>query len=414
MYTLHTHCRACGFAKDTNPTGIKANPVTDRLQFGFSLGLQPLANDFCDEKQERRGFAPLDVMVCPQCGLGQLSVVVNPNLLYSHYPYVTSDSETMREHFQTIIHELKQECAFSSILEIGSNDGLFLEHCLKHGASRVVGIDPARNLLQASAARGVMSVCANFEQMMSPEHVVGDVDLIVARHVLCHVDDWTAFFRNLGRVARESTVVAIEVPYVRNMLAASEFDTVYHEHLSYASLQAIRCAAKANNLDLHKVVHYPIHGGSILVLLRVEGSAKPHSDCIQEVESERITMQDWGEFQAASLRKINNLRSFLRKGMKVCGYGASAKSTVWINAVGATRNEISFVTDTTPQKQWKQVPGTNIPVVDPGALLRERPEYAILFAWNYADEIIRKENRWREKGGKFINPHATSDRDFII
>lgn len=410
MYKPHTVCRACGYGKDPNAPGTKSQPATQHLIPVLDLGLQPLANDFRKAGEERQGFAPLQVLYCPRCTLAQLSVVVDPSILYRHYAYVTSPSEMMRKHFETLIADIRAEQAFGHVLEIGSNDGRLLKTFQEEGASYILGVDPAENLAALAEQSGVPTLCALFNKTTAERILTtcAEPDVIVARHVFCHVDDWRSFIRGLELLARPNTLICIEAPYAGNTLKNGEFDQIYHEHLSFLTLKAFDALLAGTSLKLRKVIHYPIHGGSVLLMLRHRCHA---SDSAADAVAEHIGRDQWQALADTAKDQINRLGHTVRaaraQGKRVFGVGASAKSTVWLNACGFTRKDVECVTDNTPQKQLTFSPGTDIPVVDEGAILRELPNYAILFAWNYRDEVLQKFQRARELGVKFIIPVPT-------
>jgi hypothetical protein len=423
VYRLHRHCRACGFGKPEIPTlkestaaGPKASGASGLIPV-LDLGIQPLANDFKTAEADQAGYAPLQVMFCPECTLAQLSVTVDPGVLYHDYPYVTSPSATMKEHFKTllqIIYDEQQEagldCNALSMLEIGSNDGAFLEFSK---ASIVQGIDPARNLVEAANKRGIPTICDVFDNESAVDALTQSpkgYDVIVARHVFCHVDDWRAFIKALEPVSKKETLICIEVPYVADLISAGQFDTIYHEHTSYMSVRAMNALLKNSAFFLSGVKRLTVHGGAILLLLRRNDFVNEPSNCVCQWP-EAITLESWKSFAMQTQAKIKELSSFVRSletnGKRVVGYGASAKSTVWISACNFSRKEIAYITDTTAQKMYKLSPGTNIPIVDEGALTRDLPDYAVCWAWNYFPEIFEKEKIFREKGGKWILPHPT-------
>jgi len=232
MYRIVSHCRAC----DSN----ELIPV-------FDLGIQPLANDFCTAEQDRAGYAPLKVLFCPRCTLAQLSVVVRPEILYSHYSYVTSKSDTMLQHFGMLWSHILEECDPVSVVEIGSNDGGFLEFVKSTGVKNVFGIDPASNLCSIANEKQIPCVPSVFDYnaayhakgQVTSCHGAENVSVIMARHVFCHMDNWREFIQNCEILADRNTVVCIEVPYVMDTLVNSEFDQIYHEHLSFFSLTAL-------------------------------------------------------------------------------------------------------------------------------------------------------------------------------
>lgn len=399
MYTLHTHCRACGYAK-SGAQGIKASN-DERLIEVFDLGVQPLANDFCHSSDERAGCAPLKVLFCPRCSLAQLSVVVRPDILYTKYSYVTSPSQMMHAHFEALLSDIASETDGKAVMEIGSNDGKLLGFLQNNGYS-VLGVDPADNLCDVARHMGVPTHTGFFGEVLSRRLPLSDI--IIARHVFCHVDDWSDFMRAIEKCSHPDTLICIETPYVGDLLKKCEFDTIYHEHLSYLSLKAVDFLLKDSCLRIHKVIRYPIHGGAIMLMLRRKDSEVTSG----KGEMDNFTTEDWADFRMEAEDQIGRLKAtvktLLAQGKRIAGLGASAKSTVWVNACGFTRKEISFIADNTPQKQWTVSPGTDIPISDEGDILRDLPDYVIMWAWNYRDEILEKFSPAREQGVKFIVP----------
>lgn len=408
MYVNHTICRACNYGKDPNAPGIKVTPFNEKLIPVMDLGLQPIANDFKKLDEEHAGAAPLKVMFCPRCSLAQLSVVVKPEILYNNYPYVTSPSIMMQQHFRNLSEDLKteQKGRLGHVLEIGSNDGALLEWLsTRGGVATTTGVDPAENLAVISRTRNVNTYCGLWnEEMANHLKETRTYDTIIARHVFAHVDDWRSFVKALEIVSHEQTLVAVEVAYAKDMFEQKSWDQCYHEHLSYVSLKAIEFLLKDTAFYLHRVIRYPIHGGSIVMLWkRKEDQKDSKRDPL--LESENITQKDWIQLEADATKSCIDLKDGLSQiGKTVCGFGASAKSTVWISYCGLTRKQISFICDGTPQKQNRFSPCSDIPIVDEGALLRELPEHCVIFAWNFAREIIAKNSMYINNGGKFIIP----------
>lgn len=390
MYREIKLCRACG----------AANLFAEVMD----LGTQPLANDFRLPGEACNGYAPLKVLYCQGCSLAQLSVVVDPQILYSGYPYVTSRSNTMLGHFALLWQAINIECRPDRILEIGSNDGFFLDYCLQNGAKDVIGIDPAENLAEIANARGLFTIPGIFNDSNADKanrHFNGP-DVVVARHVFCHIDDWKKFVVNLDVVCRKNTLVVIEVPYVMDTLERVEFDQIYHEHLSYLSINAMNALLDGTPFQLHRITRFPIHGGSVVIMLRRRDAGVTADASVPKfmAEEQNEIGHKWAHFKDKSFFRINKLRDIVNEKCAqglVCGYGASAKSTVWINACGFKRKHINFICDETKQKQGRLSPGTDIPVMSEKAL--HTAEYAVLFAWNFSEEIRRKNADWK---GEFL------------
>ncbi len=414
MYKLHTHCRACGLGRPEIPTlkvSTAAGPAEkeQKLIEVLDLGVMPLANDFVAQGGEHAGYAPLKLMWCPRCTLAQLSVVVDPKVLYKNYPYVTSKSQMMKDHFNKLATDLENECGKKGfVVEIGSNDGTLLEHLDKRGFDKCLGIEPADNLVDMACKRGVNTWCEYFTEETAKDilHDYGrEPDLVIARHVFCHIDDWSTTIKGLDKLCGKDTVIAIEVPYLVDTIKHVEWDQIYHEHLSYLTTEALWWALKETKLSIVKVYQYAIHGGAIVFILR--NLDVPHESWLI---NDCVTLENMKGFAKDALDNVSTLMAYVgdlvAQGKTVVGYGASAKSTQWIQRCCFTRKHLKFITDETPSKQYKCSPGTDIPIVDPGALTRELPDYAILFSWNYMDEIIAKEKIFRAKGGKWLIPHG--------
>lgn len=415
MYKLHSVCRCCGYGTPKAPPGIKSPPDADKLIPVFSLGFQPLSNAFAREDELQSAHYPLKVLFCPRCTLGQLSIVVPPGILYKKYAYTTSRSVTMLRHFESLLSYMRSEQEPDSVIEIGSNDGYFLEYLKKNGAGSVCGIDPSENLSEVARSNMIQTICGVFDKNTArmAADCVPAPDAIIARHVFGHVSDLRDFIKSLDLIAGNGTLIIIEVPWAKRLLERCEFDTVYFEHLSYFTIKSIVALLDGTPFRLHKIHEFPVHGGALGIMIRRRDHESTPNESVQNMLSqENINNSDWEIMSECSARAVDRLVSVVRnaisEGKTVAGYGASAKMTVLLNACKFTRREINFVTDTTPQKQLCCIPGTDIPVVDPGAILRELPDFTILGAWNFATEIFEKESLYREKGGQFINPHEQS------
>lgn len=407
MYTPHNHCRACGYGKP-GAQGIKNGPP-ERLASAYDLGIQPLANDFCKGNAERGGYAPLKVMFCPKCTLAQLSVVVKPEILYQHYSYVTSPTETMRDHFRQLFRDIGAEASSGTLLEIGSNDGALLAAFKEFGYD-VLGVDPALNLVDLAHRRGVETICSLFS-FQTAELITGFLqpDIILARHVFCHIDDWQDFVRGLEILCKRNTLVCLEAPHCQKTLENTEFDTIYHEHLSYLTVQSVQALLENTTLRLCRVLRYPIHGGAIMLMIRRRDSDFEPDDSVDNIaNNEHCSTEAWSDFSVRSDALRKELSGFVNdavdSGKSVAALGASAKSTVWINACGFTRKHIQFIADCTRHKWFTMSPGSDIPIYDEGALLRELPDYTIMFCWNFRDEVLVRHLPYHEKGGKFVIP----------
>lgn len=388
MYKLHTQCRACGSSS--------LEPVVD-------YGTMPLANDFKRPEKPRSGWVPLSVLYCHECGLAQLSAVVDPSLLYTRYSYVSSDSETMLAHYGKLLDDFRtfNQGPLGNVLEIGSNDGRFLEF-LKPHAKNVEGVESAENLAVFAIGKGIHTTSAFWNPALAK--ALGKFDLIVCRHVFAHVDDWESFLDAIALSSHEDTLIYIEVHDGDKLLELNEFDTIYHEHLNYVTPHPVMRMLPETGLYLWKVIHYPIHGGSIGLWIK-KGTGK----WLEQYRAKPNDRDRWKRLDDTSKKTMLQFRKDIQylggTKAKLCGYGAPAKSALWLNWCGLSKRQIEFVHDSTVWKQRCVCPGTDIPVIDGAQKMMESITHAILFAWNYEAEIVRKEQRFIKNGGQFLIPH---------
>jgi novobiocin biosynthesis protein NovU/D-mycarose 3-C-methyltransferase len=304
--------------------------------------------------------------------------------------------------------------AGSKVLEIASNTGVFLKKFKEQGCE-VLGVEPAENIADVALATAIPTRKEFFNSATARKlkSEWGTADLILGRHVFAHIDQLKDLVAGLAEVSHEETLIAFEVPYVVDFFEHTEYDTVYHEHLSYIAARSVEALVRDTPLMLARIDHYPIHGGSILFHLRHRSSkATPHASVAQAIEKEKqLRLGEPATWEAFATR-VNHIRTelpaLLRKlkasGKRIIGYGASAKGNTLLNTCGITASELDYIIDNTPFKQGKIAPGSCIPVRPPEQLLADQPDYALLLAWNFAPEIIKRETEFQKRGGRFIVP----------
>ena len=404
MIHERNQCRTCG---------------SKNLKLILDLGRTALANDFLkpEEVANYKISLPLRVALCPDCSLVQLGDTVDSKILYSHYAYVTSTSKTMDTHLNQMMTHLLSTArlgAGSKVLEIASNTGVFLKKFKERGCE-VLGIEPAGNIADVALATAIPTRKEFFNAATAKKLQAewGAADLILGRHVFAHIDDLRDLVAGLEVISHQDTLIAFEVPYVADFFEHTEYDTVYHEHLSYISVRAIEALVKDTAFMVARVDHYPIHGGSILFHLRQRAAkAEPHASVAQALEKEKQMRLSEPATWESFAQRVNHIRTelpaLLRKlraqGKRIIGYGASAKGNTLLNTCGITSKELDYIIDNTPFKQNKIAPGSWIPVRPPEMLLKDQPDYALLLAWNFAPEIIKRETEFQKRGGRFIMP----------
>ncbi|WP_018681831.1 class I SAM-dependent methyltransferase [Actinokineospora enzanensis] len=399
-----TACRVCG-ADDWLP-------VVD-------LGSVPLANNYLDPAAsyaDERTF-PLGAQSCRSCRLMSLTHVVDPELLYRDYAYVTSESVTITRHMRWVAELLGTRFGLgpgSFVVELGSNTGQQLVEFQRAGM-RGLGVDPARNLAGRAAANGVQTLVEFFDADLGRRiaRERGHADLVLGRHVFGHVDDLAGLAEGVRELLSPRGVFAIEVPYLLDLLDQTAFDTIYHEHLSYLCVSTMATLFARFGLRVVDVERTAVHGGSVVVVVaRAEGPwpTRPSVDRLVELERAAGVFDDgtYGHFSRrvalirAELPQL--LRDLRAGGATIAGYGAPAKGNTVLTTCGIGRDEVSFCIDTTDLKQGKVLPGSHIPVEVPAHARANPPDYFLLLAWNYTDEIVRREREFLAGGGRFIRP----------
>ncbi|MDI6640084.1 MAG: methyltransferase domain-containing protein [Methanocellales archaeon] len=399
---LRMVCRVCGSKK---------------LHKFLSLGPTPLANKFLRENQlgSPEVFYPLDVYFCSNCYLVQLLDVISPKVMFEEYVYLTGASKPMQIHFSGLAEDVIQSFRPSEnslVVDIGSNDGTLLQ-CFSKFGLRTLGIEPATNIARLAEAKGIQTVNDFFDEecAMKLHKEYGQANVILATNVFAHVDDLESFLRGINHLLSNDGIFIIEVPYLLNLLNNMEFDTIYHEHLSYFAVHPLVYLFRKFGMEVVDVKQVPVHGGSIRVF--VQRSAKQQSQnvaklLLMEREAKLDSLKTYLKFadEVALLKEklVRLLKVLKKEGARITGYGAPAKGNILLNYCNIGTDVLDYITDTTPFKQGCYTPGMHIPVFPEKKFHEEPPNYALLLAWNYADEILQKESEYRQKGGKFILP----------
>lgn len=374
----------------------------------------PLANSYLtsEELDQPEPRHPLAARVCGRCFLVQVEPVVRREDIFEDYAYFSSMSESWVSHARRFARRCCRTYgldADSRVLEVASNDGYLLQHFVAAGVP-VLGIEPAANVAAAARAIGCPTEVAFFGSDTARRLGV-DADLVVANNVLAHVPDLNDFIDGLRISLKPSGVLSIEVPHLLRLIEGVQFDTIYHEHFSYFSLLAAQRAFAALGVTVFDVETLPTHGGSIRIWASRSGSGRRVSPSVERMlHDERsagldrlVTYERFsGRVDARRRQVLDFLCEVQRAGISVAGYGAAAKGTTLINSCGITTELLPFVSDRSPHKQGRYLPGSRIPVVGPHALDETRPSNILLLAWNLADEVTRQLAHVRSWGARFV------------
>jgi hypothetical protein len=380
----------------------------------------PLANAFLAspaEFDEERSF-PLDVFFCETCAFLQLVDVVAPEVLFRHYIYTSGTSETMAAHNATLAATVVSTLRLDTralVVEIASNDGSLLK-CFRNHGVRVVGVEPARNIADLATRAGIETVTEFFDVSIAQAVRArrGPASVLLANNVLAHVDDPSGFLHAARLLVEPEGCIIVEVPYVGDLLDRLAYDTVYHEHLGYFSAHAFVALAESAALRIDRIDRVPVHGGSLRVwfMPAERGSSEHGVTVLALLEAERSAglhefsrYARFGEAVEANRRElVGMLNDLAASGRKVAAYGAPAKGNTLLNYCGITSELVSYTVDKNPLKVGLFTPGSHIPVLPVSALTERRPDYVLLLAWNFADEVVRQQSTYIAGGGHFIIP----------
>lgn len=383
------------------------------------LGLSPLANSFIPPEwaDAAEPTYPLHALACRACGLVQLPQFEPAANIFDQYLYYSSYSESWLRHAEAYAAEMIARAklgAESEVIEIASNDGYLLQYFQRAGI-RALGVEPASGPAATAIAKGIQTRTCYFgrDTAIALRAEGRRPDLIVANNVLPHVPDINDFVAGLRILLPETGRVTLELPHLLHLIEGIQFDTIYHEHLSYFSLATLQTVFRAHALRVFDADELPTHGGSLRLHVCTEASSQqpsPALDGLQRREAAAGLDQPatWRGFREKVAAKREMIRDFLvtarRAGKTVLAYGAPAKGNTLLNYCGITRELIPFTVDRNPHKQGLLLPGTHLPVRDPTALVAARPDYVFILPWNLKDEIIAQLAEVRTWGGQFVAP----------
>jgi SAM-dependent methyltransferase len=380
------------------------------------LGSAPLSNAFLrvDDLDKPETYYPLRVMLCQECFLVQLPAFESPQTIFSEYPYFSSYSDTWLDHvdrFAANVVKTLDLNASSFVVEIGSNDGCLLAAFQRRGVP-VLGIEPARNVAARAIETGVQTIAKFFTRALALEITSQHArpDLVVANNVLAQVPELNDFVAGLRALLAPRGVLSIEVPHLVNLVAETQFDTIYHEHFSYFCLTTVARLLRRHGLAVFDVEKLPTHGGSLRIFAaHSRDTSKVRSGRVDELEREEaeggyLTLEAATAFAE---RVVAAKRSFLRflidareRGATVAGYGAPAKGNTLLNYCGIRSDLLQYTVDRSPHKQGLFLPGSRIPIYAPERLNQTMPDIVLILPWNLRDEISSQLAAVRQWGGQ--------------
>ena len=383
------NCRACG---------------SNDLELVLSLGLSPLANNLLDKNNHEFSRYPLEIMKCKieDCFNVQLSIVVPPDEMFKNYLYVSSTAESFRLHFSKLAKKLEKDLKLnkkSVVVDIGSNDGIFLEPLNELGINSL-GVEPAINVAKIANEKKLKTYNEYFDtktaKKIIKEH--GKADLVTGFNVFAHSDKLKEIVEDASFLLKDEGTFIFEVQYFLDTMKDLTFDNIYHEHTNYWTLTSLIKFFENLPLKIYKVEKVDTHGGSVRVYCSNNKNKKLNSTVNQIIEEEKefgiLNNQTYIDFakkvvetKEKSINKINNLKS---EEKNIIGYAAPAKATTVLNYFGLNSNDIDFIIEDNPLKHNKYIPGTGIKIMGKESIDTKKIDTVIVMAWNFFDTIVKK------------------------
>jgi SAM-dependent methyltransferase len=394
------------------------------LQHVFlDLGFAPPSNAYVKREglQAPELYFPLKLYVCDACWLVQTEDYSRSDELFTEeYAYFSSVSKGWLAHAARYCEQMTERLGLdgdSLVIEVASNDGYLLKNFVAAGIP-CLGVEPTDSTAEAAEALGIPVLRDFFGQQLAGQLATEgrQADLILGNNVYAHVPDINDFTSGLKAALKPGGTITLEFPHLLQLISHNQFDTVYHEHYSYLSLQAVQCIFEQAGLRVCDVEELPTHGGSLRVYGCHADDDRATSTAVERVLQEEIDgglqqLDTYLSFQPKADRVKDDLLQFLieqkRADKKVAAYGAAAKGNTLLNYAGVKPDLLGFVCDAASSKQGKFMPGSHIPILVPDAIGESRPDYVVILPWNIADEVMKQNDFIRSWGGRFVTavPH---------
>lgn len=382
----------------------------------MSFGKMPIANGFLSpEEFKSEYFFELEVGFCKKCKMVQLAEIIDrEKMFHDHYAFYSSTSFGMALHFKNLANTVHKKYLIGKdpfVVEIGSNDGILLQNFAKAGI-RHLGVEPSKNVAQVAVGKGISTITEFFDKELA-ENIInqyGQCDVILAANVMCHIPYLNSVVEGIKVLLKADGVFIFEDPYLGDIVEKTSYDQIYDEHAFYFSLASISYLFEQHGLEVIEVMPQNVHGGSMRYTIAHKEEKKVSESVIKQHQKEKelgLHSSDTFERLRQNIEMsrdelVSLLTDLRQQGKRIVGYAATSKSTTVTNYCGITQDLLEFISDTTPIKQGKFSPGTHIPVKKYQEFYDNYPEYALLFAWNHTEEIMVKEKKFMESGGKWI------------
>ncbi len=394
----------------------KCNITKQKLKSFMSFGKMPLANGFIEKKNfQKEKFYELKIGFNEKISLFQvLDIPKFSNTIYKNYPFFTHKSKFMINHFNKCARWLKNNFLESktSLIEIGSNDGTMLKN-FKNSSIKALGIDPSKNVAKFANKKGIktLDIFFNKKNIYKLKKYQNRTKVIFAANVFCHIKDLLDVIYCVDNLLTEDGYFIFEEPYLGSMYNNVSYDQLYDEHIYMFSINSIMKIFNLYDFQLTDVIPQNTHGGSIRYIISRKSKSKVKKNVysflkyedknnISNIDGCIKFKEDCIESRKKTLKKLKKLKS---QGKKICGYGATAKSTTVLNYCNIGPEIIDCIYDTSVEKINKFSPGMHIPIISMDEFKNNKYDFSYLFAWNHKKEIFQKEKEYLKRGGKWLS-----------
>ena len=388
------------------------------LELVLSFGPTPVADLVLTEEQlgEDDLVFPMDLAFCPDCTLLQLMTIVSPEILYrGEYPYYTSQIPALVKHYSESAERIIAEQGLdgnSRVVEVASNDGYMLRVFRDRGIA-VRGIDPATGPAEIANADGIPTLCEFFTLDVVSKYVAehGRADVVTSNNLMNLLSDLDDFGRAVDRLLKDDGACVFEVPYSVTLVDDCSFDMIFHQNICYFSMLALDAFFRRHGLFVNRAERVPTFGGSLrLVIGRREQADSSVTELLAEERAKGFDELAYYRRFADKTEAIRNelhghMESLAAQGKRIVAYGAAGgMATTLLSYLDLAPGQLEYAVDGNEHKHGLYTPGLRLKIYPPSRLLEDRPDYALLLAWNYRDEVLEQNEAYRQGGGKFIIP----------
>jgi len=383
----------------------------DKIKPFMSFGRMPIANGFLKKNNfKKEFFFNLEVGFSKKISLFQLNDHPKPKQMFNiNYPFFTGSSKGMIKHFKNYADWVKKNYGrdLNNLIEIGSNDGTFLENFKKNKVN-TIGFEPSKNVAILSKKKGIKTINKffNFNNVKNLKKYKNNINIITAANAICHIPDLNSLLKGVNFLLNDNGLFIFEEPYLGSMYEKNSYDQIYDEHIYIFSVTSINKIVKYYGFELINAIPQKTHGGSMRYVIARKNKRNVDSNVKKLLKKEKKNnvnsykgcIKFKKKCEISKKKIIDKLKKLKKRGKKIAGYAATSKSTTILNYCNIDKKFINYICDTTPEKIGKFSPGMHIPIVSMDYFKKNQPDVAFLFAWNHKKEILKKEKQFSKKG----------------